>query len=279
MTMDYERDFPAVQEAYERLGSHKAVAVEFGTNVTSIGECLRRGGIWAERGKGRRKVTTAQVQEAYERLRDPGLVADELGIVRPAVNHILATKLGIRIGKGGNPPQKLPMQEIIQMYGAGLTTVDIARKFEVDPEIIRRRLNRRGIQLRPRGCHKEKNAQWKGKNGKYNRQTYQARKACVEFLGKRLLPGTVIHHMNENTLDNQPDNLWVFPNASCHARYHQRLLSLQRAGLPADANLVALESGGQPLQRIADPNAELPSIVPPNPFDKSGTLDIRQTAS
>lgn len=218
----------------------------------------------------KRKHSLETILEAVERLGSQKAAAVELGMTQAGISGTLRYH-GIHTGKGKNHPNKLPMEDIIRRYSAGESTIQIARSLGVDPEVIRRRLNRRGIQMRPPGGWElkgEKNHQWKGKETPYKCGKYQARKTYEAFLGKPLLPGLVIHHMNENTEDNSADNLWVFPNNSCHSRYHQRLLSLQRQGLQADANQIALENGGAPLRRIADPNAELPSIVPPAPCDK-----------
>lgn len=210
-----------------------------------------------------------EVLRKFQELGTATRAAEHFGVSTPTVVRHL-NELGLTFSKGSNPPNKLPMEDVIRRYTEGESTCQIAKSLGVDDEVIRRRLNRRGVKMRPPGGWEtggEKNSQWKGKGG-YKEGKYQARKTYFALVGRRVLPGKVLHHMDENTDNNDPDNLWEFPNGSCHSRYHQRLLHLQRQGLPADANQIALKNGGLPLRRLIDPNAELPSIVPPNPCDK-----------
>ena len=47
------------------------------------------------------------------------------------------------------------------------------------------------------------------------------RAIAEQILGRGLLVGEVVHHCNEIKSDNRPENLWVFPSKSSHARFHQ----------------------------------------------------------
>jgi hypothetical protein len=40
------------------------------------------------------------------------------------------------------------------------------------------------------------------------------------LLGRPLASGEVVHHEDRNKKNNSPDNLWVFPSQSEHARHH-----------------------------------------------------------
>lgn len=222
-------------------------------------------------------------QEVLRVFQEVGTVektAPRFGVSMPTIVRHL-NEVGVTFQRGSNHPSKLPMDDVMQRYSRGESTIQIARSLNVDPEVIRRRLNRRGVKMRPPGGWElkgEKNHQWKAKDAPYKEGKYQARKTYSALTGRQILPGKVLHHMNEDTSDNSVDNLWEFPNQSCHARFHQRLLLLQRQGLPADANLIGLRSDGLPLRRLIDPNAELPSIVPPNPFGKQATTEPPRTS-
>ncbi len=54
-------------------------------------------------------------------------------------------------------------------------------------------------------------------NGK---RVYEHRQVAEEKLGRRLLPGEVVHHIDGDTFNNNPSNLEILPNQATHARYH-----------------------------------------------------------
>lgn len=43
-----------------------------------------------------------------------------------------------------------------------------------------------------------------------------------KILGRKLRPGEVVHHKDRNKLNNNQNNLWVFPNQREHHRAHLR---------------------------------------------------------
>jgi hypothetical protein len=55
------------------------------------------------------------------------------------------------------------------------------------------------------------------------RQLYEHRVVMAEMIGRELLPGEVVHHVNFEEDDNRPENLWLFPNRSSHWRWHEIL--------------------------------------------------------
>jgi hypothetical protein len=56
--------------------------------------------------------------------------------------------------------------------------------------------------------------------------------AAEKALGKPLPPGAVVHHSNENRLDNRNSNLVICPNRAYHLLLHQRMNAKKACGNP-----------------------------------------------
>lgn len=64
-------------------------------------------------------------------------------------------------------------------------------------------------------------------NGKNVREHIQV---AEKALGKKLPPKAVVHHVNENKLDNSNANLVICPNDKYHKLIHQRMKALAACG-------------------------------------------------
>lgn len=52
------------------------------------------------------------------------------------------------------------------------------------------------------------------------RMILEHRFVMEKVLGRKLKDREVVHHINENPLDNRPENLMLFPSKADHSRYH-----------------------------------------------------------
>jgi hypothetical protein len=147
----------------------------------------------------------------------------------------------------------------------------------MDPEHIRRRLDRAGIDRRPHyiAASKplEQNPQWKGGKSFDRVDTHhQTRKLVENILGESLAQGWIIHHRDENSKHNEENNLILFPSAGCHLHYHQLLLESQRADPPVNTILPESESGGLSLPQYVFLQQWSRGIVPPDLLERIVSL-------
>jgi HNH endonuclease len=63
---------------------------------------------------------------------------------------------------------------------------------------------------------------------------YIHREVAKDFLNRPLLPGEVVHHIDENKSNNQPENIIVFKTKADHARHHKLSADKQELFLLAD---------------------------------------------
>lgn len=59
----------------------------------------------------------------------------------------------------------------------------------------------------------------------YGRHTHRV--IAEEKIGRQLLPGEVVHHVDENKRNNEPENLMVFSSQAEHAAWHARLAEVE----------------------------------------------------
>lgn len=82
-------------------------------------------------------------------------------------------------------------------------------------------------------CAGEKSPRWKGgvslNNGRMqvtpvgSKRKYRSRHIVGGILGRALLGREVVHHIDKNTLNDSPGNLFVFRHQAAHKRWHDFL--------------------------------------------------------
>lgn len=113
---------------------------------------------------------------------------------------------------------------------------EIASLLGTTPKVVLREMNRLGLPRRKSGARphapRRKKLQDKsqyvqvylpGHPGANNLGYVREHRLVMETkLGRVLQPGEVVHHLDENKLNNAPDNLALFPSMAAHIRHHNQ---------------------------------------------------------
>lgn len=134
---------------------------------------------------------------------------------------------------------------ILRMIDDQNTAQEIAARYQVDEETIRKFARRRGLQIQRQDQSMERHPSWTGGTTK-DRSGYLLKRIEVDGphgyliralrkgdmrgyapvhrivmhdkLGRRLLPNEVVHHLDGEILNNEPDNLDLYQNNTDHLR-------------------------------------------------------------
>lgn len=261
-------DWKLAIEEYLRVGNAAKVAKNYPISPGSITRNARKKGYIFSSIVGRPPLPGRTLEEMidnnslwkeifllFEGGKNQKEISQILKTSQPSVSFALRT-MGFPIGKGNNNPRKknLPKEEIIAYYQDGNSCKEIGKIFGVSGNVVLKRLNRWNIPRRVGKAVGIKNPQWKGGTKKamhyYRRQAYEVVAIC---LGQPLQQGYVIHHVDENKENNDPNNLMIFHSLSLHTKFHQKVLSLQLKVDSKEAIQLALESGAEKLPKPPNP--------------------------
>lgn len=136
-----------------------------------------------------------------------------------------------------NQKSPLDYSRLGVLYMKGISTGILAKRYNRSPALIQRNLRKVGIQLRsPSECHKyEIRARRIHLDGqgylvirdpkdpdasRKHKYVYIHRRVMAKKLGRPLTKIEVVHHEDENKLNNEPSNLRLFKNKKAHITYH-----------------------------------------------------------
>jgi hypothetical protein len=236
--------------SYQETKNQKETARILGCSQSHVSAALRRNEI-RRKTREQKKDEYLVVKDLWEQYGNTTDVSERTPYARGQISRILREYFDIRVPRGMYNKYDLPMDELAERYQAGETCGDIARSLNLPSERIRRRLKAHGVKIRsvaesvPRG---KKNRFYKdGRGNEYRENKYQSKKVATEYLGRPLPVGWVVHHMDENTKNLSPENLYLFPSIACHSTYHVQLLGFRQKEIEVDAIQLVLENGGQAL--------------------------------
>ena len=172
-------------------------------------------------------------------------------------------------GWSRQPIRPICWVEVVPDYRQGRTTPEIAGKIGISEETVRRALIFWNEPRRPRGAGAvppERNPGWRGGRS-YKENKYWAAKIATYCLGRALCRGEIVHHIDGNTWNNEPENLIVFPSNVPHLQTHWQLSRLPQPVPQAVAIQIALGNGGTALQRPAALSGWKLDTVPPVRLD------------
>ena len=252
-----------IAQRYQETQNRVLVGKEFGVYQGKVKKICKEFGVPIRKTRGKPDLNNEQwiqqysqyspIFEMINQTQDTEEIAKHIGVSPSQVNRVLR-RFGMGIGIGTNNRKFfLPEKEIIARYQAGEGCQEIAKDFGCGREVVRRKLKKLGVPRRVGKAAGNKNPQWKGGYKTpmhyYRRQSYEVVAIC---LGKPLPQGCIIHHLDENPKNNNPNNLVLFPSQKHHAKFHQEKLKIENEGREENAIHLVSRYGGIKLPESPD---------------------------
>lgn len=156
-------------------------------------------------------------------------------------------------------------EEVLHDYMTDVVGIrEVARRFGVREGTMKVFLLQHVELKKSEGQPVEKNGASKGKTADSKDRGHGkcwARRTVELALGKKLPKGWVIHHMNESPRDQRHSNLWLFPTADLHRRYHAQQSEILASGGLIPASQTASKNGGLWLPELVVPMKSEPEKV------------------
>jgi DNA-binding transcriptional MerR regulator len=186
-------------------------------------------------GLGTKHLTAEQKQlilEHFAMRRDVVAAANDIGVTKEQVRHWLK-KNGIRPPNCRNGLCYQRIDEVRAWAAEGLSLSEMARRLGTNHHRVDEFLKKHSIPRTPFRQTGENNPAWKGgrmidKDGyslvlrpdhpaaSIHGYVREHRLVMEAVLGRELTAQEVVHHKNENKLDNRPDNLVLYASNADH---------------------------------------------------------------
>lgn len=182
------------------------------------------------------KYDRQHIVEVFSRCQSIVKTAAEIGASRQTVANVVQG-LGLAAKKPTYSPHHLDPKIVENLYhDQNLSTAEISDRLGASPETVRMCMKKYNIPRRSHGArHGEKNHGWNGgrivdKHGyilihlpghpgsNSNGYIREHRLVMEQKLGRSLLPLEVVHHLDSNPQNNDPDNLEIYSKNGDHLR-------------------------------------------------------------
>jgi len=245
-------------EVWKELKVLRKVALRLGIHHSKVSNVLKKNGLrFPDPPK---RVCPERLVEYYKCSKNYQEAAKKAD-VHPETMAKAVQAAGLNRGTPWNiGTSMVPRSLVVEHYKSGKTAKEISKILGMGLSTVYQSLRKEGVKADNKGSKGEKGSQWNG--GVYNQNRSKnensSKKARVRFailIGRELTRDEVVHHHDQDPLNNDPSNLWLFPSKGSHSAYHCALRGYQRTGSIESPIPSETAFGAVPLRSLISPIA------------------------